>query len=171
MRIVVVRHAIAVAPEQFVSDDRPDEARPLTAKGRRRMRRAARGLRRLVPQLDVIAASPLRRAQETAEIVAAAYRRHGEREVPTTLAALVPDAALAETRDWLDAQPATATVALVGHEPHLSRLIGWLLTGTDRALGELKRGGACLLECDGQAKPGEAHLAWLLHAGQLRELR
>ena len=171
MRIVVVRHAIAVAPEEFVRDDRPDEARPLTAKGRRRMRRAARGLHRLVPTLDVLAASPYRRAQETAEIVAAAYGRHGKREAPTTLAALVPDAQLDDTRDWLDAQPPAATVALVGHEPHLSRLIGWLLTGTDRALGELKRGGACLLECDGSVKPGEARLQWLLRAGELRELR
>jgi phosphohistidine phosphatase len=170
MRIVVVRHAIAVAPEDFVGDDHPDEARPLTAKGRRRMRRAARGLRRLVPTLDILAASPYRRAHETAEIIAAAYR-HGERQTPTTLAALVPDAPLVDTRDWLDAQPPAATVALVGHEPHLSRLIGWLLTGTDRALGELKRGGACLLECDGMVKPGESRLEWLLHAGHLRELR
>jgi phosphohistidine phosphatase len=171
MRIVVVRHAIAVAPEDFVGEDRPDEARPLTAQGRRRMRRAARGLRHLVPTIDVLAASPYRRAQETAEIVAAAYRRHGKHEGPTTLAALVPDAPLEATRDWLDAQPAAAIVALVGHEPHLSRLIGWLLTGTARALGEMKRGGACLLECDGQVKPGAARLQWLLHAGQLRELR
>src|SRR5690349_1646647 len=98
MRIVVVRHAIAVAPEEFVSADRPDEARPLTAKGRRRMRRAARGLHRLVPTLDLLAASPYRRAQETAEIVAAAYGRRGKREAPTTLAALVPDARLDDTR-------------------------------------------------------------------------
>jgi phosphohistidine phosphatase len=168
MRLIVVRHAIAVAPEDFVGEGQPDEARPLTPKGRRRMRRVARGLRRLVPELHVIATSPYLRARETADILNDAYRR---KDVPVLLTALAQDAPLDETRAWLDAQQPEATIALVGHEPHLSRLIGWLLTGTDRALGELTRGGACLLECDAPVVPGTARLGWLLRAGQLRRLR
>ena len=167
MRLLIVRHGIAVAPEKFVDADRADESRPLTAKGRRRMRGAARGLRRLVPELDVLASSPLARARETTEIVAAAYRR---RETPVTIPALVSDAPLDDLRAWLDVQHPDATVALVGHEPHLSRVIGWLLTGTDRALGELTRGGACLLDCEAPVVPGTARLGWLLRAGQLRRL-
>jgi phosphohistidine phosphatase len=50
-----------------------DHARSLTAQGRRRVRKAARGLRALLPDLDVLAASPLARASQTAEIVARVY--------------------------------------------------------------------------------------------------
>ena len=168
MRIVVVRHGIAEDREAFVHTGQPDEARPLTREGRRRMRRAARGLRDIVEHVDVVASSPLARARETADILA---DRFGRSEGIVTLSALVPDAPLAFTRDWLDTQRAESTIALVGHEPHLSRLVGWLLSGPEHAFTELTRGGACLLECDAPVSPGGVRLEWLLRAGQLRRLR
>ncbi|AHG92262.1 putative phosphohistidine phosphatase SixA (plasmid) [Gemmatirosa kalamazoonensis] len=83
----------------------------------------------------------------------------------------MPDAPLAFTRDWLDTQRAGWTITLVGHEPHLSRLVGWLLSGQEHAFTELTRGGACLLECDAPVSPGAVRLEWLLRAGQLRRVR
>ena len=52
-----------------------DDLRPLTADGKRDMREAARGLRNVVPRLDLLATSPLVRAIETAEILGATYDR------------------------------------------------------------------------------------------------
>jgi phosphohistidine phosphatase len=144
------------------------------------MRRTARGLKRLVPDLDVLATSPHRRARETADILADVYGRAtagatngataGAR-VPVTVSALVPDEPLETARVWLATQPQESTVAMVGHEPHLSRLASWLLTGQERALFELSKGGACLLAFDGDVAAGRARLCWLLRAGQLRRLR
>ena len=167
MRIIVVRHGIAEDREEFSQSGQPDESRPLTMRGRRRLRPVARGLRRLVGKVDVLATSPYVRARETAEILAPRLRVRTE---VVTLGALVPDEPLAATRDWLSAQPADATVVLTGHEPHLSRLIAWLVTGRDPAFAELTRGGACLLEGDAPLVEGAVRLSWLLRAGQLRRL-
>ncbi|HEX7242015.1 MAG TPA: histidine phosphatase family protein, partial [Longimicrobiaceae bacterium] len=73
MQLLVVRHAIAEDREEFARTGADDSLRPLTPEGRRRMRRAARGLRRLVPRLGLLASSPLTRAAQTAQILAEAY--------------------------------------------------------------------------------------------------
>src|SRR5437773_11220092 len=73
MRLLVVRHAIAEDREAFARSHKDDAARPLTPDGRRKMARAAEGLKQLVPELELLAASPYKRALETAEIIAHAY--------------------------------------------------------------------------------------------------
>src|SRR5436853_395723 len=64
--IYLVRHAIAEAATPGMSD----ADRALTAEGRQKMRRVAAGLKRLRVAPDVVLASPLRRAQETATVIA-----------------------------------------------------------------------------------------------------
>ena len=68
MNILVIRHAIAADRERHAEqhDGEDDGLRPLTARGRKRMREGARGLRRLVPKIDLLATSPLTRAAQTA---------------------------------------------------------------------------------------------------------
>src|SRR2546429_8832517 len=73
MRLLVVRHAIAEDREAFARSHKDDADRPLTSEGRRKMERAALGLKELLPELDVVAASPYKRAVDTAEIIAGAY--------------------------------------------------------------------------------------------------
>lgn len=169
MDLLVVRHAIAEARGAFARSVTGDGERPLTAVGRRRFERGARGLKRLVPELDVVAASPLRRAAETAELLAEAYGgARGAR--PVRVDALAPDADPADLLAWLRRQPARARVAVVGHEPHLSAAIALLLAGRGAPFLALRKGGACLLALPRRAAPGSATLRWLLTAGQLRRL-
>ena len=73
MHLLVIRHAIAADRAGTGSRGQSDALRPLTGEGRRKMADGALGLRALVPTLDVMASSPLVRAQQTAEIVAACY--------------------------------------------------------------------------------------------------
>jgi phosphohistidine phosphatase len=167
MKLLVVRHAVAEEREEFAATGKPDDLRPLTDTGRRKMRRAARGLRRLVPRLDVLAPSPLTRATQTAEIVAEAF--HGIQVTPVD--ELAPDAVPDALVPWLRGQAPDATVAVVGHEPHLGFLVGWLLTGRHASFVELKKGGACLLEFDDPPAAGGATLLWALPPRQLRALR
>ena len=73
MRLLIVRHAIAEDRVAFAATGKDDDERPLTEEGRSRMEQGARGLRQLVPALDLVATSPLVRAVQTAEILAGAY--------------------------------------------------------------------------------------------------
>src|SRR5204863_491173 len=82
MRLLVVRHAIAEDREAFARSHKDDAARPLTPDGRRKMERAALGLKELVPELELLAASPYKRALETAEIIAHAYGDQRVERVP-----------------------------------------------------------------------------------------
>ena len=166
VKLLVIRHAIAQEKEAFAATGKPDDLRPLTEEGRRKMKSGAIGLRRLVPALDVIAASPLVRAQETARIVADTY---GIGTIETTNA-LRPESPNTLFVSWLAAQDGGRTVAVVGHEPHLGVLVTWLLTGIDDSRITLKKGAACLLEFEQRPQRGGAKLLWLLAPSQLREL-
>ncbi|HUF27262.1 MAG TPA: histidine phosphatase family protein [Gemmatimonadaceae bacterium] len=166
MHLLVIRHAIAEEREEFARTGEDDDKRPLTARGIRRMRRGARGLRRVVPAIDVLASSPLVRAWQTAEIIAPVY----DGIAIDSLDALKPDAPPSALRAWVRTRGDAETVAIVGHEPHLGALVSWLLAGSDNSFVELRKGGAALLELDRIAAPGSARLHWLLGAVQLRAM-
>lgn len=127
------------------------------------MRRAAKGLGRVAPEVELIATSPLVRARQTAEILA---RRLGAPVVETDR--LSPGAEPEDFLAWLEGRRERA-VALVGHEPHLGILIGWLCAGEARPLTVLKKGQACLVELEA-ARAGAGRLVWSLAPSQLRRL-
>ncbi|HEX2091644.1 MAG TPA: phosphohistidine phosphatase SixA [Longimicrobiaceae bacterium] len=169
MQLLVIRHGIAEDRTEFARTGQDDSFRPLTREGSRRMRRAARGLRRVVPRLGLLATSPLTRAVQTAEILADVYGGMELTEIPE----LAPDAhpsILLDRLRSLQVDPAEP-VALVGHEPDLGRLASWLLSGQGRSFLPLKKGGACLLGFEELPEAGQAVLRWALAPGQLRRLR
>jgi phosphohistidine phosphatase len=166
MQLLVIRHAIAEDRETFASSGRDDSERPLTDAGREKMRRVAAGLRRAVPKIDLVAASPYTRAMQTAELVAEAY---GIGDVKT-VGALVPDAPLQRFLLWLERRSSAKVVAIVGHEPHLGELVTWLMSGLPESRVEMKKGGAAMLEFEGQPGAGVGVLKWLMTPGQLRDL-
>jgi phosphohistidine phosphatase len=166
MELLIIRHAIAEDAVEHARRGRGDDERALTAKGVERMRQGAAGLRRLVPRIDVLATSPLRRARQTAVIVQDAL----DAPKPAVRDELAPGAAPAALAEWLAFLPADGVVAVVGHEPQLSELVGWLTTGEARSTVELRKGAACLLEISGRPEPGGAVLRWLLTPKQLRLL-
>ncbi|ABS24638.1 histidine phosphatase family protein [Anaeromyxobacter sp. Fw109-5] len=167
MELLVVRHAIAEDRDVFAATGRDDPERPLTAEGRRRFEKGARGLRELVESIDVLATSALARAKETGAILAAAYELRGASQ----LGELAPESDPAALVPWLRKHRARSRVAIVGHEPHLSRLVQYLLTGSaGRGFVALKKGGACLLSLGDTQLVGGAQLRWLLTPAQLRRL-
>jgi phosphohistidine phosphatase len=175
MRLLLVRHAIAEDRDTFVLTGKHDDARPLTPRGDRRFRQAARGLRALVPRLDVIATSPLVRAQQTASILGGAYGGVPSVEV---LRPLVPGGAPDEIVAWLEARRAVwreaaaiAVVALVGHEPDLGDLAAQWLTGQPGGWLPLKKGGVVAVEFADRVAPGKARLVFAAPPGMLRDLR
>lgn len=166
MHLLVIRHAIAMDREEYAKTGRPDADRPLTDTGRRRMRKNARGLQRISPHPDVIATSPWLRATDTAHVVAETL---GVERVET-VDAMLPDRHPRELADWLNEHGDVATVAVVGHEPHLGEVVTWLVGGREGSNVEFKKGGACLLRIDDRAGAGSATLQWHLTPALLRAL-
>lgn len=166
MRLLVIRHAVAEDRDAFAVTGQPDAQRPLTDEGRKKMKAAARGLHGVVPKLDVLATSPLLRAAQTAEIVS---REYGGVET-RTVNELSPERRPDELLGWLRGHQLGDTVAIVGHEPHLGFLAGWLLTGRNDSFVEFKKGGAVLLEFDDPPAGGNAVLSWALPPRLLRAL-
>ncbi|HVK62605.1 MAG TPA: histidine phosphatase family protein, partial [Bdellovibrionales bacterium] len=147
MKLLIVRHAIAMDREDFKSASKrqSDDMRPLTDEGVRKMRKNAKGLARIAHKPDLVISSPLVRAIQTSEILQIEWSSSTAK-----CDALKPDAAPIELARWLagykTAIQTNHTVAIVGHEPHLSRLIAWCLESSHTEAFELKKGGACLIE-------------------------
>jgi len=161
MRVLIIRHAIAVPRG---TPGIPDDERPLTPAGRKRFQTAARGLARVARRPDVLLTSPLPRALATAEIAAAAWGRVRPRKAPALATGSVK-----RVLTVLTAQPADATVAVVGHEPSLSALLAHLVSASRSERLTFRKGGAALVElAESPAKGGR--LLWYLPPKILRRL-
>lgn len=159
MDLCIVRHAIAEERGGGVSADRE---RPLTDRGKQRMREAAAGLQQLF-QPQAVVSSPLRRAVETAAILQDAYGLR-RMEVHNSLATGDDE----ELLDYL-ARLKRERVAIVGHEPHVSETLSYLLTGRpERVRSQWRKGAAALLCCPGEPAAGKFALMWLLQPMALR---
>lgn len=163
MKLLIIRHGDAGDADEFARTGKNDDERPLSAKGIRDMTRVGAGLRSIVGEIDVLASSPLVRARQTADIVMDAYGM----KVVDVVESLRPTTPLAGTLGWLERVADADVVAVVGHDPHLSRLATWLVSGIDAEGVVLKKGGACLLKFDDAVAAGAATMRWLMTPVQL----
>ena len=162
--VYLVRHAFAAHADPTRWPD--DATRPLTNEGIARFRVAARGLRRLVPGVDSLLSSGYARAWQTAELLheVAGWRR------PEECPALEPGRPATAVLDVLQDR-SERSIALVGHEPHLSMLASILCTGSEDALDlELKKGAVAFLSFAGPVEPARASLRWTVSPKILRRL-
>jgi phosphohistidine phosphatase len=166
MDLLIVRHGVAEDKEAFAKTGKSDDDRPLTDKGRKKMKRAARGLYTIVPEIGLLVTSPLVRARETADIVAATY----DLDDVALDDVLRPESSFDAFLDWLRPRAGQSPICIVGHEPHLSELATWLMSGAKESQLELGKGGTCLLSFDGAPKRGGARLCWLLTSKQLEAI-
>jgi phosphohistidine phosphatase len=167
VRLYLLRHAIAAPRDSGRYPD--DNVRPLTREGRKRMERAARGMRALGLRFDLVLSSPLARAVETARIAAAAARPRPDLKI---LRPLAPGGGAGGVLAGLSSLPADAAVLMVGHEPDLSRLAGALiLEHRDDLPLEFKKGGLCRIDFDGAARLGGGRMIFHLPPRVLRGFR
>jgi phosphohistidine phosphatase len=144
--LYIVRHGIAVEPG---TSGIPDDERPLTPKGEKRMRQIARGLRILEIKLDRIVTSPLIRARATAEIIADAL---DARELLETSNVLQTGSSAPAVERWLRERTENRLM-IVGHNPTLSDLLSLLVLGsTQRPICDMKKGGIAALGQNAGAK-------------------
>ena len=166
MNLYIIRHAIAV--DQETSNSESDSERPLTDKGRKKMRQIAEGLRNLGVEFDLILSSPYVRARETAEILMEVFKLNKELVFSDNL---IPVGNHEFLIGEINEKYSVDNLALVGHEPHLSTLIGMLVAENAKADITLKKGGVCYLSADDlHHQEHRATLEWLLTPGILVEI-
>jgi len=130
MKVYLVRHAIA--HERSRARWPNDAMRPLTAAGKQRFRKAARGLARLLPKSALLLTSPFVRARDTALILA----RVAKLRSPVKAPELASGKPAREAFELLRSRK-KAAIVLVGHEPGMSGIGALLVGGADfEALGK-----------------------------------
>ena len=161
--IYLIRHGLA----EERGNSWPDDAkRPLTDEGISRMRKSVRGLSRLGVTLDVVLTSPLVRARQTAEIVAA-----GVSPRPSLISAesLAPDGSFAAVVADLEKHVRKGHIGLVGHEPGIGELAARLI-GSRHAI-EFKKGAVCRIDLATIPPSGPGDLRWLLTPKIMRAIK
>jgi phosphohistidine phosphatase len=139
MDLYLVRHAIAFDRDPKAFPD--DSLRPLSEKGIARARRGAQGLRKVVPTVELVLSSRYVRAWDTAVILHEEAGWPKPVEAPELEAPRPPSGAL----PLLERE--VGSLALVGHEPFLSRFASLVITGNEDALVvDFKKGGVMALE-------------------------
>jgi phosphohistidine phosphatase len=164
MNLYILRHGIAV--ERGTPGFDSDADRPLTAKGKRLVRQIAEAMREMELSFDLIFSSPFPRARQTAEIVAAVFKRQKKLACSNEL---TPGGNAKSLVGHLNKiKPPPENILLVGHEPYLSRFIGLLSAGNADMEIDLKKGGLCKLEVESLRHGRCAKLAWLLTPRQMK---
>jgi len=161
MNLYIIRHAIAVNEGTAEFED---SQRPLTDKGRKKMRQIAKGLRTLGVEFDLILSSPYLRAQETAEILADVLKM---KKKIVFSESIIPESEPEKVIADINESYSVDSLAIVGHEPHLSALIGLLTANNPNIDIKLKKGGVCHLSTDDFHHAHRATLEWQLTPGIL----
>jgi phosphohistidine phosphatase len=161
VQVYIVRHA-----EAEPGGPEGDAGRRLTPRGQLQARAAAAGLRALEVRVDRLLTSPLRRAFETAALLAEGLAAPAP-ETREVLDGRAPaEAILAELADlaeWAE----VGCVALVGHMPVVAELVA--LSTESGGLG-LATASVARVDFAGPPAPGAGRLRWLRSPEQLGDL-
>jgi phosphohistidine phosphatase len=162
MNIYLLRHASA-----GVSRLNPllDKKRPLDKEGKRQCLHLAYVLNAMKVQFDLIVSSPLKRAMQTASMLAT---ETGYEAPILASAALAPEATFAQFQKLLQEAAPYENVLAVGHNPNLTQFLGSLLVvpGAPAACVRLRKGSLARLSL----VRGPATLQWMLGPSIVRSL-
>ena len=126
MKVIIMRHGYAESPS-YRSDD---FFRALTIEGNQLAYKAARGLLTIIPHLDRIVTSPIKRARQTAEIFGEVYQF-----VPNeiTSRSFLADSDVIQYFDKIRNLPGEV-ILFVGHLPTVSQFVELALPATQSRL-------------------------------------
>jgi phosphohistidine phosphatase len=163
LELYLIRHGVA---EERGSAYRDDTKRPLSEAGTDALRKAACGLARFGVSFDLVLTSPLVRARQTADVLAAALR---PRPSIIEIAALAPGGTFQALVEELAARTSGHRIALIGHEPDLSQLAA-RLAGLRQPL-PFKKGAVCRIDFAAAPPSPPGTLRWFLPPAALRKMK
>ena len=141
-----------------------DAERKLTGKGKEEIALIAQWMASRGIKFDVIATSPLKRAHETAGIIAAS---RGLKNRITVWESLAPGGNLDDILHDISACDENATVLIVGHEPTCSMIISRIVFGHESAAIVMTKGGLAKIRNHSFQRHQSGELQWLLSAKQM----
>lgn len=142
MNLYLMRHANAGIPRESL---KLDAKRSLIKEGKEQCMLMARVLNALKVQVDVIVASPLKRAMQTAQFVGTELGYEGKVEISP---ALGPEASYGDFQKILDKYADREGVLVVGHNPSLFQFAGRLITGNGGAGLRMRKGSIARIDMD-----------------------
>ena len=146
MIVYFLRHASA---GQHVSDPGKDEKRPLDKDGIEQCGYIGRALAAMDTQVDIVISSPLKRATQTASLVANEIGHEGKLQLDDGLR---PGAVFADFIKLLTKYQRYDAIMVVGHNPNLSEFLSRLISGgTGRGAVDLKKGAVARVETSRQS--------------------
>jgi phosphohistidine phosphatase len=157
MDLYLIRHADALPVE--AANTGSDAERPLSVTGQEQARSVAEGLQRRGVRLNYLAASPLVRAQQTAEGILHHWSEEGVPEL-RVCEDLAPGGKRKRLNRFLNGLGAEAA-GIVGHQPDLGEFGGWLLGHRKKPL-DLAKAGVALIRCEDGLGKGRGILVWLV---------
>lgn len=153
MNIYFLRHASAGSRK---ANPAADELRPLDSDGIQQCGVIGRALAAIDVKLDIVISSPLKRAIQTAEVVA---REIGYEDRIESSDALLPDADYRAFEQLLRSQAKKDEIMVVGHNPTLSEFLSLLISGgASHTAVDLKKGAIAKVPMEGNSSP----LQWCL---------
>ena len=166
MKLILVRHGLAVEREEFALQRKDDSLRPLVDKGRERTEQMGRLLSGWVENVDILVTSPYVRAQQSAQILKKVLKPKTYFEAVE----LIPSAPPTVFAEWLRRNASLkTTVVAVGHEPQLDVFASWALSGLLESFIRIKKSGVLGLEVESfnNLNPQSVEVRFLVHPGML----
>ncbi len=160
MNLYLMRHADA-----GVSRGNPtlDAKRALIKEGKDQCMLMARMLSAFKVQIDVIIASPLKRAMQTAQLVGTEFGYEGKVEVSPALGL---NGTFSEFQQMLTRYADREGVLVVGHNPNLFQFLGRMITGNGGAAIRMRKGSIARVDLDRHP----ALLRWLIDPRMARAI-
>lgn len=158
MKLYVMRHG----PAGERGDWPNDFERPLTAEGKAETAQVALGLKRLRVKPASIVTSPLTRACQTAELVAAELTPDVAPAVADALASGATPGEIVKALRRFDGD-----VLIAGHDPDFSALFGYLLAGETKPFVDFSKSGVAAIEFRERPERAAGTLLWYLRRRQL----
>ncbi len=144
-----------------------DFERPLTVLGRKEIEEIAKAIGGIEKNFVNVITSPLKRAEETAALVAKELKIEGKLEKWDELK---PEGRREEFYSKLSRLKRDSAVLVVGHEPYLSAMISDIVSGSSEARISLKKGSLAKIRIDRLTPKLSGELRWLLTPRQLKKM-
>jgi phosphohistidine phosphatase len=157
MEIYLMQHGPNLSKDE-------DSEESLSPEGETQISKAAQAIKKMGLEFDVIIASPKKRSQRTADLVARTIGFPVDSIVETEkVKAMTP---AEETIRYLEEFQGKQSVLIAGHLPSLAEVASFLLTSGSRATIQFERGGIGRIDVN-RLPTHEGRLRWYLTPAQL----
>jgi phosphohistidine phosphatase len=157
MEIYLMQHGPNLSKDE-------DSEESLSPEGETQISKAAQAIKKMGLEFDVIIASPKKRSQQTAALVARTIGFPVDSIVETEkVKAMTP---AEETIRYLEEFQGKQSVLIAGHLPSLAEVASFLLTSGSRATIQFERGGIGRIDVN-RLPTHEGRLRWYLTPAQL----